>query len=392
MADKTQKRILFVDDEPNVLDGIRRRLRPYRSEWHVCFASSVSAALEAMEGEEFDAVVTDIDMPGRNGFDLLRRIREDARFESIPVAILTGQGDSKVKHEALDRGATDLLNKPVATGDLIARVRSMLRMKEYEDRIRAHAEELEQRVLERTAQLELAQAEMIWRLGRAGEFRDSDTGQHVVRVGFYTRALAREMGLDLEFTNKVFLTSPLHDIGKIGVPDGILLKPGKLTDEEWVQMRQHTTIGAQILQADVIAEPHLSRLDFFHISGTTLERNPLIQTAAEIARHHHERWDGQGYPDLLAGDRIPLSARLTSVADVFDALSSDRPYREALPLEEVLTIMRRGAGTQFNPEVFSAFEQSLDVFEGIRTEFSDAPHSSPQQDILRSVHDLRIAS
>jgi len=382
--EREKKRILFVDDEQTVLDGLRRMLRGRRGEWDLRFANGVDAALEILSGEAIDTVVTDVNMPVRDGFDLLATIRANPAWEGLPVVILTGNGEAGLKRKALDLGATDLLSKPVSNEDLVARVHSVLRIKAHEDR-------LEQRVRERTAQLEVAQAELIWRLGKAGEFRDSETGYHVVRVGFFARQLALAMGLDAEFTRSVFLTAPLHDIGKIGVPDGILLKPGKLTGDEWVTMRAHTTIGGKILRDDIIAKNHIEALGLFSESVGVLH-NPLSEMAARIAENHHERWDGRGYPLGCKGEEIPMEARLTTVADVYDALRSRRPYKESYPPERVLAILSQGRETQFDPDVLDAFERSIDAFEEIRTEFDDQRLEEPHADLASALEELGDAA
>lgn len=365
------ERILFVDDEEQVLEGLRRLLHDCHADWELVFTSCVDDAIVALQSADVDAVISDIKMPKRDGFDLLRVIRESESWNSIPVVMLTGICDASLKREALDRGATDLLAKPVDAADLMARIRSVLRIKAHEDQIRAHSEILHREVRERTAELELARAELIWRLGRAGEYRDNATGRHVERVGLYSRQLAENLGLDAHFVRSIFLTSPLHDIGKVGVPDSLLRKTGALTSEEWVIMRAHTRIGAKILRDDVFDPQHLAILGFEAHSPRSLMGNPLTELAAQIAESHHERWDGKGYPTGLAGEAIPLAARITAVADVYDALSSWRPYKDPYPESEVLKIMRQGVGTQFEPAVFAAFERSIPEFRAIRAEYRD---------------------
>ena len=209
----------------------------------------------------------------------------------------------------------------------------------------------------------------MWRLGVAGEYRDNETGNHVLRVGYFARELARRLGMEKDTCETLFLAAPLHDIGKIGIPDGILLKPGKLTDEEWVTMRRHAEYGARILRSRFVDPRALDR-------GQTAEEglaptNPLMEMAANIAEGHHERWDGTGYPKGLAGEDIPIEARITAVADVYDALRSVRPYKPAYPQEKVLRIMRESSGNHFDPGVYEAFVASLKNFAEISEHLED---------------------
>jgi len=355
------QRILFVDDDVNVLDGLRRALRGSRGKWELHFATGADEALELLETIDCDSVVSDIDMPGRDGFELLAEIRKRPRTRDIPVIILTGAEDRGLKRRALDSGATDLLNKPADSEELFARIESALRLKSYQDTIRAQNRVLAQKVEERTAMLERARIDLVWRLGKAGECRDSDTGNHVVRVGCFTSILAKALGLERGFVKTIFLASPLHDIGKIGIPDHILLKPGKLDAEEWIVMRRHTLIGEEILRKDIATDPiHVELFkDVFPSRQSGGGENPFVDMASNIAVGHHERWDGTGYPAGLCGEAIPIEARITAVADVFDALSSKRPYKNALSTQETLAIMRASDGTHFDPRVLQAFEQAL---------------------------------
>jgi len=369
--DGSKSKILFVDDETQITETLSLALTRRSKEYEIVGANSVDEALERLSTDSFDVVVTDVQMPGRSGFDLLDEIRSDERLKAIPVIVITGMGDQEMKRQAIDRGADDLLAKPISVADLVARLKSALRIKRYQDELRHQNENLEQVVASRTAQLEMARVELLWRLGVAGEFRDNETGNHVLRVGYFTRELSRTLGLDDEFSETVFLAAPLHDIGKIGIPDSILLKPGKLTDVEWITMRRHTEFGAQILRSKFV-DPR-AVLDEQHLPGSLSQTvsDGLMLTAANIALNHHERWDGSGYPNGISGEEIPIEARLTTIADVYDALSSVRPYKPAFPEEKVLSIMREGVGTQFDPTVFDAFERSLDVFRSIQRSLRD---------------------
>ncbi|MBX3180476.1 MAG: response regulator [Candidatus Hydrogenedentes bacterium] len=341
-ATARKKHVLFVDDEPNFLAGLRRLLRGQREPWELFFAGGADEAIELTRRQRIDTIVTDVSMPRKTGFDLLQELQADESTRDIPVIILTGNAESHLKRRGLDLGATDLLNKPVNLDDLTARVRSALRIKEYGDRLRNQNAILEQKVRERTA-------------------------AHVLRVADCSCALARALALSPAYREALSITSPLHDIGKIGVPDGILFKPGRLTPDERSIMQRHCEIGAAIL----LEEPHAH----FGANGgagdapdgdTEQQDNGLRQLAAEIAMTHHERWDGEGYPRGLARDEIPISGQIVAIADVYDALRSVRAYKPAFSVAQTLDIMRQARGTHFAPDVFDAFERIVEEFEAIR--------------------------
>ena len=369
---KNKKNILFVDDEPSIHDGLRRMLRFQRKVWDIHFANGVNEALNIMNRKIIDAVVTDVSMPGKDGFDLLYSIRNGNGTKDTPVVILTGLSDRKLKRKALDMGATDLLNKPADPEELIARITNMVLIKSCQDEIKAHNRALEEKVRERTIDLEAARIDLIWRLGKAAEYRDSDTGNHVVRVGYYSQALAEKLGLNQKFTETIFLTSPLHDVGKIGIPDNILLKPGKLNEKEWVVMKKHCEIGAEILSRDAVRWQHLDSINNKNLVNKIIDSdNYLLRMASTIALNHHEKWNGDGYPNRLSGDKIPVAARIVAISDVYDALFSERPYKKKFPEEKAMSIMRENNRTCFDPEVFDCFERSIGTFQDIRMHFSD---------------------
>ncbi|MBN1515029.1 response regulator [Candidatus Sumerlaeota bacterium] len=371
-------RILFVDDDPHFLSAIRRLLRKFRDEWTFEFANSVDEAVDKARETAPDVVVSDFHMPLKNGFDLVREIRALEVTKDTPVIIVTGNTDEAAKRKALDLGATDLLNKPVNQEDLIARLRNSLRLKEYQDTIRRQNEELEQRVRERTQELEVSRLDIIWRLAKAGEYRDEETGNHIIRVGHYARILCSELELDKDFTNKVFLAAPLHDIGKIGIPDSVLLKPGRLDPDERAVMERHCEIGANILM-----KPPIGMLRFLEWlgdrmtddngnggNGAQVMMNPLLQVAATIAIGHHEKWDGSGYPNKVAGEDIPVECRVVALADVYDALRSERPYKKEFPIEKTLGIIQEGAGTHFDPQLVEILNGAYEQIEAIRADYS----------------------
>ncbi len=371
------QRVLLVDDEPSILQALTRVLRLTREPWDVHVAPAAAPALEALQTQDFDLLVSDVHMPGKDGLQLLGEVRALERTRDLPVIILTGAHDPDLKRRALDLGATDLLNKPVDPDELTARIRSALRLKTYQDELKAQNVVLERKVSERTAELADSRMNIIWQLGKAAEFRDEDTGHHVVRVGCYARVIAEQLGLPAALVEQVFLTAPLHDIGKIGIPDHILFKRGALSPGEWVVMKRHCEIGAQILRqrSPLMAGGGPGRA----ARSPTAEcaPNPLFETGAKIALCHHERWDGRGYPGGLRGAEIPIEARVVAVADVYDALLSERPYRAAFPEEAVLRTIDAGVGGHFDARVHAAFRAALPDIQEIRAEFADTQNRVP---------------
>jgi putative two-component system response regulator len=363
------KKLLFVDDEANILEGYERLLWPERRTWSLLKAGSVREATAILAEENVDAIISDYNMPGQSGFDLLTRVRATS---DIPLVIITGSAESGLKREALELGATDLLSKPVDREDLVARIRNVLRIKEYQDAIKEHNQRLEELVAERTAQLVASRHEIIWRLAKAAESKDEDTGNHVIRVGCYCRVIAEALEMPEEFVELIFLASPLHDIGKIGVPDRVLLKPGKLDDEEWKIMRSHAQVGANILCHDLEIVMAINGWAPASLANVPMQcHNPILEMAAEIAVAHHEKWDGTGYPNGISGEQIPITARIVAIADVYDALTSERPYKRAFTEEEALAIIDEGRGRHFDPRIVDAFYSGLPRIREIRAHFAD---------------------
>ena len=282
-----------------------------------------------------DLVLLDLMMPHLDGFQVMDALKAAVVGELfLPILVLTADSNPQIKRRALSAGAKDFLTKPFDQTELLLRIMNMLEMRFLQIELANQNQILEQKVVERTRDLAAAQMEILERLARAAEYRDDDTGHHTQRVGHVSAMLAIALQLPPAQVEVIRRASPLHDVGKIGVPDNILLKPGRLTPEEFEIIKPHTTIGAALL------------------SGGHSE---MVQMAELIALTHHERWDGSGYPAGLKGEDIPIEGRIVSIADVFDALSHDRPYKKAWPLEEAVAEIERSAGRQFDPEVAAAF-------------------------------------
>jgi putative two-component system response regulator len=348
-------RILLVDDEPINIKVVRKHLAGAGYS-DFCSTTNPADVLPQMIRAEPDVVLLDIVMPRLSGLDVLTAIRADALLAHIPVVMLTAVEERETKCEALSLGATDFLAKPVDPSELILRVRNVLLAKAHHDRLRNQAAELERMVRERTAQLEVSHQNVIHCLARAAEFRDDDTGRHVLRVGCYAGVIARQLGWDEAAARMLEQAAQLHDVGKIGIPDAILTKPGKLTAEEFETIQKHCGFGKRIFESLNDSEWSVWR-KHAEMGGQILAigGSSILQMAAQIALTHHERWDGTGYPIGLAGEDIPLAGRITAVADVFDALSTRRSYKPAFPLEKCLGILAEGRGSHFDPTVLDAF-------------------------------------
>jgi len=384
-----KKQILFVDDERPVLDAIRRMLRTRRDVWEMAFFDHPEAAWERLREGRFDAVVTDLGMPELNGLQLLQRIRRTESTRDLPVVVMTGLAERKLKREALNLEADDLLNKPIQAEDLLARLSSALRLKTYRDQQQDFDDRLERAVEKRTEELLHSRLDVIWRLAKAAEHRDNETANHVIRVGCTSRAIAETMGMNRHFTETLFLAAPLHDIGKIGIPDAILMKRGPLGPGQWATMKQHCVIGERILREESKVQGAYFQWRGIGSRAAAGEfDSPFLDTAASIALMHHEKWNGTGYPQELAGEEIPLEARIVAIADVFDALTSHRPYKDPYPEDMALQIVRDGAGTHFDPEVYAAFMKSLEEIRSIRRRFADGVNTPPETEFVPEEEDL----
>lgn len=324
-------RLLVVDDSRSSLALIGSILKDAVSvEMDLCL--DPLEALRRCDAIQFDLIVVDHIMPQMDGLVFTGELRGRAAYRTVPVIMVTS--DKSVRIDAIRAGATDFLNKPFDPIELQARVANLLALRQAQVDLDQKANWLAREVEQATAHLLAREEEVIWRLARAIEYRDGDTGEHVSRVAVISQHIAEGIGLPAQRCRTIYLAAPLHDIGKIGIADAILSKPGKLTPEEMAIMRTHVTIGARILE-----------------SGTS----ELIRAAEIIAQSHHERWDGTGYPERLAGADIPIEARIVAIADVFDALCSERPYKAAWPIDKAYAEIIACSGTHFDPACVAAF-------------------------------------
>lgn len=364
-------RIMIIDDEELVISVVRRFLQ---SEGYVHFMPLTQSlrAMDAIREYRPDAILLDISMPEVNGLEILGACKGDPSLEQVPVIILSASQDKGTQKAALELGALDFIAKPVERTELILRVRNALVLKQQFDALNTHARDLEQQVADRTQQLERSREQILQCLARAAEYRDNETGRHVVRVGKYCRTIAEHLALPADFCKQIELAAQLHDLGKIGIPDQILLTPEKLTPEQFEVMKKHCEIGRAILNPFAAEEIELLRK---HQAGQLqipdALRRPLLSLAARIAQTHHEKFDGTGYPLGLKGEQIPIEGRITAVADVYDALCSERPYKKDFPVEKALEIMLADRGRRFDPVVLDAFFEKITAIEKIRKAFLD---------------------
>lgn len=359
-------KIMIVDDEPIIVAVARKYLR---EAGYVNFITTNDSreAVDTIRRERPDVIVLDITMPHVSGLNILEVVRGDRALSHLPVIILTASCQDDVKQRALDFGATDFLTKPIRATELVPRVRNALLIKAHQDQLTDYSARLEREVRQRTAELAQSRQELIHVLASAAEYRDSETGHHVLRVGRYARIIAQQLRFSPSRVELIEQAAILHDVGKIGITDAILHKPGALDPEEIALMRNHCHFGQQILQC--------VRSDgrrYAQTEGTT-PRSPILQVAAIVAISHHEKWDGTGYPHGLAGEAIPIEGRITAVADVFDALGSRRPYKRPLPLAQCFDILEEGRAKHFDPKVLDAFFARADDVALVASEFADGP-------------------
>ncbi|HXZ30502.1 MAG TPA: HD domain-containing phosphohydrolase [Dehalococcoidia bacterium] len=355
--DSSKHRILIIDDEPVVRKILNQRLST--NGYHCEEAGNAEEALRRLAHNQTDLIVMDIKMPGKSGVELLPEIRH--KYPDIAVIMATAITDTSLAIRCMREGAYDYLVKPFNLDEVALSADRALEKRRLELENRAYQQQLEQMVAERTTELKqaigkikLASLDTIHRLARAAEYKDEDTGAHIQRVSQHSAAIARKMRLGGGEVENILYAAPMHDVGKIGIPDHILLKHGDLDAGEWEIMKQHTTIGAQILQ------------------GCDAE---FIKVAEVIALTHHEKWDGTGYPQGLKGSSIPLPGRIVAIADVFDALTSPRPYKESFSIKKSFEMIRQGRGSHFAPNVVDAFFAIQDEILSIKEKYKDKRES-----------------
>jgi len=303
-----------------------------------------------------DLLILDLMMPVMDGFDVLECLRELRTSKYFPIIVLSALTDKQSIVRALSLGADDYVTKPFFVEELKARVGNMLKLKERDEYLNTSLDVMESNLIEKLQMIEQTQVEVIIRLGKAAEFRDDETGRHIERIAAYVNLITEKLGMNREQRTMMQYAAPMHDVGKIGIPDGVLMKAGKLTEDEFKIIKLHTVIGSRIL------------------SGTSL---PLLELAREIALSHHERWDGCGYPLGLEGNAIPISGRIVAVADVFDAITSERVYKAAWPIGKALEYIKDMRGSQFDADIVDAFFSIEDQIIGVRQAKCDTPASKP---------------
>lgn len=351
-TDKTERYALVVDDQSTGRKILAEILLSIESDLNVVTCADPREALGYARTQAPDLILTDYRMPEMDGVELIKHLRSTPGCGDVPIVVITVVGDKSVRYDALNAGATDFLTRPLDQIECRSRCRNLLMLRRQQNIIQDRAEWLERQVQMATHQILLRERETLLRLAKAGEYRDQDTGNHVLRMASYSRLIAEYLGLPGADCDEIEFAAPMHDIGKIGVPDHILLKQGKLGSEEWALMKTHTTIGRDIL------------------SGSD---SRYIQMGSVIALNHHEKFDGSGYPNGLIGEAIPLQARIVAVADVYDALRSHRPYKPAWSRQDAVQYIADQSGRHFDPQCVEAFINQIDRVYEIETNLTPIP-------------------
>lgn len=347
MEDQSKSTVLIVDDTEANIDILVEALQ---EDYEICVATDGEGALETVASEPPDIILLDIMMPGIDGYEVCARLKSNMKTKKIPVIFLTAKSEMEDEEKGLKLGAVDYITKPISLPIVKARVKTQLAL--Y-DQNRA----LEHQVLERTVEIrslnieiEDTQKEVIFTMGAIGETRSKETGNHVKRVAAYSKIFALQAGLDEDEAELIKMASPMHDIGKVGIPDSILNKPGRFTPEEFEQMKEHASLGYDMLK-------HSNR--------------KILKAAATLAHEHHEKWNGKGYPRGLKGEEIHMYGRITAIADVFDALGSDRCYKKAWEDDRIFALFKEEKGEQFDPDMIDIFFECLGEFLKIREQYKD---------------------
>ncbi|WP_269632801.1 HD domain-containing phosphohydrolase [Pelomonas sp. BJYL3] len=350
-----QRQVLIVDDAPvnlALFEALVKRL----GGCEVCSFGDAVQALSWLDGQDVDLIIVDYMMPLLNGLDFIQAVRAKPGLETVPILMVTANDQKEVRYRALRAGASDFLTKPVDRTEFEARASNLLALGDARRQLADRATWLAEEVRKATAQAVQREHETVIRLSRAAEYRDPETGAHILRMAHYSHLIARALGLSQAHQELILVAAPLHDIGKVGVADAILLKQGRLTPDEFELMKQHTVYGYEILR------------------DSTSE---ILQAGAIIALGHHEKFDGSGYPNRLRGEDIPIFSRIVAVADVFDALTSARPYKPAWTLEDASKWIRNQSGSHFDPACVAVFFEHWEEVQGIRKRFGDGEDDWP---------------
>ncbi|MFC1589013.1 HD domain-containing phosphohydrolase [Pseudomonadota bacterium] len=348
--------VLVVDDEPSNVKLLERMLES-RGFAHVLSTQDPRQVLDLVKENDVDLILLDINMPHMDGYQVMEQLQAEIPGDTPPILVLTAQHAQDFRQRALDNGARDYVTKPFDANELFSRVKNLLEVHQANKYMSRQNAILDDRVRQRTKALELAheqihnsRLQVVRRLGRAAEYRDNETGLHIIRMSKMAALIAEKAGMNDDECDLLLNAAPMHDIGKIGIPDHILLKPGRFEPEEWEMMKTHAQIGADILSGD---------------------DTPLLNMASEIALTHHEKWNGSGYPNGLKGEDIPLVGRITALADVFDALTSERPYKKAWSVEDAVSLIKDESGKHFDPNLVEHFLLILESIVEIKEQYAE---------------------
>lgn len=382
---REKQKIMIIDDEQAVLDAFKRSFFPFRDLWEITFVDRGEDAWEKIRDGDYSVVVSDVYMPGVDGLELLHRIHQSETTRDIPVIMITGKFDSEIRKLAMEGGAADLIAKPINTSQLVDRIATQIDTKNRIDQLKVTNTNLLNRLHDQEAVISHSQIQILSCLGNIAESCDRAPGHHVARVGYYSVAIAQEYGLDPKRITQLSLAAPLHDVGKIGIPDKILQKRSALTEDEETVFRRHCILGKQILQ-----RPSAALTPWLSLCGDKItfdgNEESVLHLAAMIALSHHENWDGSGYPIGLKGEEIPLPARIVAYADQYDILTAVLPGEVKHSHEEAVEMISKLAGQQFDPGLLDAFLAVQDEIHQIKEQFKDHLQLIPEvQEVIYSL-------